>query len=76
VALGYGLLRVALDSRGARYVLAAGALGGTAMVVVSTGTTMLLEGNTVAFMFWFVLGIGSLLGPMPSAPSASDAAAA
>jgi hypothetical protein len=75
VALGYGLLRVALDSRGARYVLAAGALGGTAMVVVSTGTTMLLEGNTVAFMFWFVLGIGSRLGPMPSAPSGSDAAA-
>jgi hypothetical protein len=35
---------------------------------------MLLEGNTVAFMFWFVLGIGSL-GPMPSAPGASDAAA-
>jgi hypothetical protein len=34
---------------------------------------MLLEGNTGAFMFWFVLGIGSLLRPMPSAPGASDA---
>jgi O-antigen ligase len=61
VLLGYRLVRLALRSRGLRYVLAAGTLGGVATVVVSTGTTMLLEGNTVAFMFWFVLSIGSML---------------
>ncbi len=70
--LCYRLLRVALASRGARYVLAAGVLGATATVVVATGTTMLLEGNTVAFMFWFVLGIGSLLGPMAPAAQARE----
>jgi O-antigen ligase len=61
VLLGYRLVRLALRSRGLRYVLAAGTLGGVATVVASTGTTMLLEGNTVAFMFWFVLSIGSML---------------
>ena len=65
VALGYRLVRVALSSRGARYVLAAGALGGAAMVTVATGTTMLLEGNTVAFVFWFILGVASLLAIGP-----------
>jgi hypothetical protein len=26
-------------------------------------TTMLLEGNTAAFLFWFLLGIGSMAVP-------------
>jgi O-antigen ligase len=61
VALGYRLVRVAVSSRGGHYILAAGALGGAATVTVATGTTMLLEGNTVAFVFWFILGVASLL---------------
>ncbi|HET8586344.1 MAG TPA: O-antigen ligase family protein, partial [Candidatus Limnocylindria bacterium] len=72
VLLGFRLVRVALRSRGVRYILAAGALGGMATVVVSTGTTMLLEGNTVAFMFWFVLGIGSVLSLAPEQPEAAS----
>jgi len=31
---------------------------------VATVTTMLLEGNTAAFPFWFLLGLGSLTLPM------------
>jgi hypothetical protein len=72
VALGYRLVRVALASSGRRYVLAAGALAGLATVIVSTGTTMLLEGNTVAFMFWFVLGVGSLLPDGRGQPKAAS----
>jgi hypothetical protein len=33
---------------------------------------MLLEGNTVAFMFWFVLGVGSLLPDGRGQPKAAS----
>jgi O-antigen ligase len=68
VAVAAGLVKTALRSRASRYVVAAGLLAGAASVVVSNGTTMLLEGNTVAFMFWLLLGIGSLYQPTPNTP--------
>ena len=38
-------------------VMMAAALAGMA---ISSGTTMLLEANSIGFAFWFVLGIGTL----------------
>jgi O-antigen ligase len=69
-AVAVGLFRAALRTTRSRYVIAAGILAGIATVSVSTGTTMLLEGNTVAFMFWFLLGIGSLYRPADAAAPA------
>ena len=61
-----GLLRsVRSAAAGSRYVMTAGILVATVAGVIITGTTMGLEGNTVAFMFWFVVGIGSLYAAHP-----------
>jgi O-antigen ligase len=61
-----GLLRrVRHVAAGSRYVMTAGILLATCAGVIITGTTMGLEGNTVAFMFWFVVGIGSLYAAKP-----------
>jgi O-Antigen ligase. len=60
VAMGVQLIRALSGATGARYVLIAGILAGAAAMSVTTATTMGLEANTVAFMFWFLLGIGSL----------------
>ncbi len=68
------LVRSALLSSGSRYVIIAGILAGIATVSVATGTTMLLEGNTVAFMFWFMLGIGSTYGAEERAVTAPSPA--
>lgn len=73
-SVAVGLFRAALHTGRSRQVMAAGILAGIATVCVSTGTTMLLEGNTVAFMFWFMLGIGSLYRPADTA--ATEAASA
>ncbi len=58
-----GLVRVIRRAAGDRvtYVLATGLFAGSVAVAITTGTTMGLEANTVAFMFWFMLGLGSLL---------------
>jgi hypothetical protein len=60
-----GLVRGMRRAVESRYVMTAGILVSTAALCIITGTTMGLEGNTVAFMFWFVLGIGSLYGTQP-----------
>jgi O-antigen ligase len=60
-----GLARRARRVVESRYVMTAGILVATAATIVITGTTMGLEANTVAFMFWFVLGIGSLYAAQP-----------
>ena len=61
-----GLLRrVRHVAAGSRYVMTAGILLATCAGVIITGTTMGLEGNTVAFMFWFVVGIASLYAAKP-----------
>jgi len=54
------LLLAARRARASHFVVAAGVVGATAAVSLSSVTTMLLEGNTVAFLFWFVLGLGSV----------------
>ena len=60
-----GLVRTVRRAAGSRYVMVAGILMATAAMSIIAGTTMSLEGNTSAFMFWFVLGIGSLYGADP-----------
>jgi O-antigen ligase len=61
-----GLLRrLGSAAAGSRYVMTAGILLATVAGVIITGTTMGLEANTVAFMFWFVVGIGSLYAVHP-----------
>lgn len=54
------LFRATRRAGASHFVVAAGVVGGTAAVGLSSVTTMLLEGNTVAFLFWFVLGLGSV----------------
>jgi O-antigen ligase len=70
--IAFGLARTALRSRHIVRILAGGALAGAAMVVVSNATTMLLEANTVAFMFWFVLGVASVLSEASDEPEAAS----
>jgi hypothetical protein len=60
-----GLFRSARRAVESHYVMTAGILVATAAAIIITGTTMGLEANTVAFMFWFVLGIGSLYAAQP-----------
>jgi hypothetical protein len=56
-------IRALRGASGSRFSLPAGVVSATVIVCVATFTTMLLEGNTVAFLFWFLLGIGSLPSP-------------
>lgn len=53
-------IRTLRRTTGSRFSVPAGVVSATAVVCVAAVTTMLLEGNTVAFLFWFLLGIGSL----------------
>jgi O-antigen ligase len=50
-------------ARGSYFTVPAGVVSATAVVCVATVSTMLLEGNTAAFLFWFMLGLGSLSMP-------------
>ncbi|MGH2463330.1 MAG: O-antigen ligase family protein [Candidatus Limnocylindria bacterium] len=53
-------IRTLREATGSRFSVPAGVVSSTAVVCIATVTTMLLEGNTAAFLFWFLLGIGSL----------------
>jgi O-antigen ligase len=53
-------IRALRGSTGSRFSVPAGVVSATAVVCIATVTTMLLEGNTAAFLFWFLLGIGSM----------------
>ncbi len=56
-------IRVLRGAKSSHFAVAAGIVSATAVVCVATATTMLLEGNTAAFPFWFLLGLGSLNRP-------------
>ena len=78
--VGAALRQVVRAARGAawgRRVALAG-IGGAAIALCINGlTTMLLEANSAAFLFWFLLGIGSQLAePANSEPAAAAPAAA
>jgi O-antigen ligase len=56
-------IRALRHARGSSFSVPAGVVTATAVVCVAAFTTMLLEGNTAAFLFWFLLGIGSMAAP-------------
>ena len=76
------LIRAARRLRGWNRFLVGGIAGGTAAMAANAVTTMLLEANSVAFVVWFLLGLGSLaLGALgmsrdPAAPAVATADAA
>jgi O-antigen ligase len=64
-------IRAARAAVWARRVLLSGIVAAVLVLGVNSVTTMLLEANSVAFLFWFLLGVGSLLG-VQQAPSESE----
>lgn len=50
-----------------RRVALAGIVGAAIGLAINALTTMLLEANSVAFLFWFLLGVGSQLAASPDA---------
>jgi O-antigen ligase len=85
--LAVGILWLAIDivRRTWRKVLvpaiAGGALAAAGLMVVDSLTEMILEGNTLAFMMWFMLGLASSTvahatrRPAPAAQPMAGAAA-
>ncbi|HLE89388.1 MAG TPA: O-antigen ligase family protein [Candidatus Limnocylindria bacterium] len=59
-----------------RRVALAGIAGAVACLSINALTTMLLEANSAAFLFWFLLGIGSQLTIQPGGDLTAQAAAA
>jgi ABC-type Fe3+-siderophore transport system permease subunit len=55
------IVRATVREIGRRRVVLTGIAIATLALVVNSVTTMLLEANSVAFVFWFLLGIGSLV---------------
>ena len=67
-------IRAFRRTAGSRFSVPAGIVSGVVTVVVAVFTTMLLEGNTAAFLFWFLLGLGSMT--LPAAVRTGDRPAA
>jgi O-antigen ligase len=59
----YAPIRALRGAAGSRFAVPAGVVSAIAVLCVATVTTMLLEGNTAAFLFWFLLGLGSMTWP-------------
>ena len=74
---GIRILRAARSSSGTRRVLLGGITAGAAGMAVSSGTTMLLEANSIGFPFWLFLSLGVLsAAALARDPGAATAAAA
>lgn len=58
---GLRVLAAARRATGRRRILLGGTAAATAALAVSSISTMLLEANSVGFLFWFLLGVGMLL---------------
>jgi hypothetical protein len=55
------MIRSARGVSGPRRMMLAGSVGSITALTINSLTTMLLEANSMAFLFWLLLGIGSLL---------------
>jgi O-antigen ligase len=55
------ILRAARASVGWRRIALGGIAAGTAGLAISSGSTMLLEANSIGFLFWLLLGLGALV---------------
>jgi O-Antigen ligase len=62
------ILRAARSAAWGRRVALAGIGGAVIALGINAFTTMLLEANSVAFLFWFLLGIGSQLAASELSP--------
>ena len=77
---GLRILAAGRRAAGLDRVLLGGIATATVALAVSSITTMLLEANSVGFLFWFLLGIGSIaaarvtLAPSPADAGIGDAA--
>jgi O-antigen ligase len=58
---GLRILGAARRSIGWRRIFLGGTAAAAVGMAVSSGTTMLLEANSIGFVFWFFLGIGALV---------------
>ncbi len=65
-------LRAARRAVGRRRVLLAGLVAATGALVVNAVSTMTLEGNGVGYVFWFLLGLGTLIPDAPTGASAGE----
>ena len=63
---GLHILAAARRAIGWRRIVLGGIAAATAGVAVSSVTTMLLEANSIAFPFWFLLGVGGLVAASAS----------
>ncbi len=76
LAAGLPTLLAARRALGRRRVLLGGTAAAAAALVVSAVSTMTLEANGVAYLFWFLLGIGTLVSSTPApAPAPAEAGA-
>jgi O-antigen ligase len=55
------LMRAALRSAARHRLLLTGIVAAVLAICVNSVTTMLLESNSVAFLFWLILGIGTVI---------------
>lgn len=72
---GLRILSTARRAVGLDRVLLGGIATGTVALAVSSLTTMLLEANSVAFLFWFLLGLGTVVAAWSTASPSVDATA-
>ncbi len=73
--VGSALLPIVRGARKAaweRRVALCGVVGAALCLVVNSLSTMLLEANSVAYLFWFLLGLGSVLATQPASGAESS----
>ncbi len=61
LVIGVPILRAAAAATNWRRVVLFGIAAAALTIIVNSFTTMLLEANSVSFVFWFILGMGSRL---------------
>jgi len=68
------ICRAARRSTSWRLVVLVGIAAAASALIVNSLTTMLLESNSVAFVFWLLLGVGSVVAGTPERPREDEAA--
>ncbi|TME34297.1 MAG: hypothetical protein E6I62_02750 [Chloroflexi bacterium] len=74
LTIGVPLLRRAGRGMGWRRVVLFGIVAASLALIANSATTMLLEANSVAYVFWFLLGLGSIQAASPRSelPASQD----
>jgi O-antigen ligase len=66
------IIRGARQAAWGRWVALTGIVGAAFCILVNSLSTMLLEANSVAYLFWFLLGLGSILAVQPASEAESS----